>query len=492
MVTPKSPMNLFDAMGEQPFISVTELFSRLEIALKQSFGSSIWIKGEISNNVTEKGGHCYFQLSDHDSTSDNSPNVNCVIWSSSYSRIKKQLILSKLSIAKGTVIKVNGTVKYYPRRSEIQFQIIDLDVAGLIGDMALARLKLMGQLGKEGLLNKNKQIPIPLVPLKVALVGSPGTQGFLDFMTQINASKFNFKIREYPVPVQGPETPPKISAVLSREDINENDIVVIVRGGGSQNDLAAFNTEIMARSAANCSIPVFTGIGHTEDMSVVDEVASRSFITPTECGQQIVNMVQRFYDDLHEKFNMIFTFVNFQITDNTAKLEKFTDRINIEGTKIVDSSNTSVELRRHKLQDGGRGVIVDAESKMMVLRNYLIGSSIGVTVEANRELRARSGVLSLHANNLIESNNRELSNSINSLLVGQNATFKSKMQMLDSKRSNLLAYDPKAILKRGYAVVRSEAKHVVKSVTGLDRGNTIYTEFDDGIVSSKITEIDMF
>jgi exodeoxyribonuclease VII large subunit len=442
--------------------------------------------------MTVKNGVCYFDLSDPESKNSYAPTINCVIWKESYSKIEAQLRANKVSINKGSVIKLRGVVKYFPGRSTIQFQIHELDVAGVIGEIALARLRLMEVLGKEGLITKNRSLPIPIVPLKIALIGSPGTQGFLDFMTQINASGFNFEVVDYPVPVQGSDAPLRIAAALAKLDESQHDITVIVRGGGSQSDLGAFDTEVVARAVANCKTPVFAGIGHTQDKSVVDEVASQSFITPTECGQQIVGIVKGYYEEIHEKLNFIFTCVNLKISDNDARLGKFRDRLIIEGRKTVDSTGYLLDLKRHKLHDGGKGLLAGIDSQVSSKANSLVNGSVAMVIKAESELKTKTHTIVLQSVNSVEGYKLRINNSKGSLISAKDHCFRLNSDFIKFKKDTLQAYNPKNILKRGYALVRSQSLNIVRSVGTLSLESEIKTELTDGVVTSKITKIDTF
>ena len=153
--------------------------------------------------------------------------------------------------------------------------------------MAAQRAALLRKLETEGLLRANAALPVPDVTMHIGLVASPGTEGYNDFLGRLTESGFGFRVSFVPVPVQGTHAPAAIARALRFLSRSDCDIIALVRGGGSRADLAAFETEIVARAVATATKPVFTGIGHTGDETVADVVAARACITPTECGHTI-------------------------------------------------------------------------------------------------------------------------------------------------------------------------------------------------------------
>jgi exodeoxyribonuclease VII large subunit len=173
---------------------------------------------------------------------------------------------------------------------------LEIDVEGLLGDVARRRQELILRLREEGLLERNRQTVLGSVPLKVGLVASPGTEGYSDFTGQLLGSGFGFQVTLIKTLVQGEGAPPQIAAAVRALDEYGVDVICVVRGGGSKGDLACFDDEIVARAIALSSTPVFTGIGHTGDESVADLVAHTHAITPTKLGEELGAIVADWYE----------------------------------------------------------------------------------------------------------------------------------------------------------------------------------------------------
>ncbi len=185
-------------------------------------------------------------------------------------------------MAEGMVVVLLGTLYVYRPKGESGFVVAELDVTALLGRMAANRAALLGKLEAEGLLSRNAALPVPDVALRIGLVASPGSEGFHDFVGQLTASGFGFQVSVVPATVQGSAAPGSIATAIRALGRTDCDLIVIVRGGGAKADLAAFETEVVARTIAHATKPVWTGIGHTGGETVADIVASHSCITPTE------------------------------------------------------------------------------------------------------------------------------------------------------------------------------------------------------------------
>ena len=254
-------------------LEVGAFYQLLTAQLESAFGRRHphWVRGEIAK-VYEKG-HVYVDLVDAGSTSSDTkrPVLNAHCWATQWAPLKKKLAADGVTLSAGLIVNFYGYVDVYAPQGKIGFTITQIDVQGLLGDVARRRAELIARLTAEGLLEANKQIAVSPVPLRVGLVASPGTEGYSDFTGQLLHSGYGFQI------------------ILDQYGV---DIICVVRGGGSKGDLACFDDERVARAIAESSTPVFTGIGHTGDESIADLVAHTRAITPTKLGEEIAAIVE--------------------------------------------------------------------------------------------------------------------------------------------------------------------------------------------------------
>jgi exodeoxyribonuclease VII large subunit len=274
-------------------LEVGAFYQLLTARLESAFGrrNPHWVRGEIAK-VYEKG-HVYVDLVDAGSASSDTkrPVLNAHCWATPWAPLKKKLAAEGVTLTAGLIVNFYGYVDVYAPQGKIGFTITQIDVQGLLGDVARRRAELIARLGAEGLLETNKNVAISPVPLRVGLVASPGTEGYSDFTGQLLNSGYGFDIVLVKSAVQGEGAPAQIVAAIAALDEHGVDIICVVRGGGSKGDLACFDDERVARAIAASSTPVFTGIGHTGDESVADLVAHTRAITPTKLGEEIAAIV---------------------------------------------------------------------------------------------------------------------------------------------------------------------------------------------------------
>ena len=286
-----------DVIETEEILEVGAFYQLLTARLESAFGRRHphWVRGEIAK-VYEKG-HMYVDLVDAGSTSSDAkrPVLNAHCWATPWGPLKKKLTAEGVTLSPGLIVNFYGYVDVYAPQGKIGFTITQIDVQGLLGDVARRRAELIARLSAEGLLETNKRVALSPVPLRVGLVASPGTEGFSDFTGQLLHSGYGFQIVLVKSAVQGESAPAQVVAAMETLDEYGVDIICVVRGGGSKGDLAAFDDERIARAIASCSTPVFTGIGHTGDESIADLVAHTRAITPTKLGEEIAAIVANWH-----------------------------------------------------------------------------------------------------------------------------------------------------------------------------------------------------
>jgi exodeoxyribonuclease VII large subunit len=399
---------------DEPVFEVGEFYQLLTAHLESEFGRRRphWVRGEIAK-VYEKG-HVYVDLVDAGSASSDTkrPVLNAHCWATPWAPLKRKLAAEGVTLKPGMVVSFFGYVDVYAPQGKIGFSITEIDVEGLLGDVARRRQELILRLSTEGLLERNKATTLVAVPLRIGLVASPGTEGYSDFTGQLLGSRFSFDILLIKTLVQGEQAPEQIVRALETLDHVGVDVICIVRGGGSKGDLACFDDERVARAIANSSTPVFTGIGHTGDESVADLVAHTRSITPTKLGEEIVALVENWYEgnvrdpaarlldlacDVLEEASsylgerrrtMIFA-VRDRLRGEERHLASTRERLVIQGRHIVSSATQMLASNRQLLSAydplrrlaQGWSVVTDAKGAVVKsLRDVTSGDEIQVLV----------------------------------------------------------------------------------------------------------------
>lgn len=363
-----------DTESDEPVFEVGEFYELLTAHLESTFGRRRphWVRGEIAK-VYEKG-HVYVDLVDAGSASSDTkrPVLNAHCWATPWAPLKRRLGAEGVTLKVGMVVSFYGYVDVYAPQGKIGFAITEIDVEGLLGDVARRRQELITRLREEGLLDLNKATSLGPVPLRVGLVASPGTEGYQDFTGQLLNSNFSFEIVLVKTLVQGDAAPAQIVSAVETLDDYGVDVICIVRGGGSRGDLACFDDERVARAIARSTTPVFTGIGHTGDESVADLVAHTRSITPTKLGEEIVAIVKFWYqenlrhpaqrlleatsdvldeavDYLGERRRTMIFAVRDRLRGEERHLVNTRERLAIQGRHLVDSATQMLLSHRQLL-----------------------------------------------------------------------------------------------------------------------------------------------
>lgn len=261
-------------MEQPPVISVSQLSDILKGVLETAF-PCVWVQGEISNCTRAASGHYYLTLKDEQA------QIRAVIWRGTAQRLK-------FEIHDGLQVVAVGPIEIYAARGTYQLTIEQLIPQGL-GALELAFRQLHDRLAAEGLFAPERKRPLPRYPRKIALVTSPTGAAVRDMLQVISRRWQRSHLVIVPVPVQGEGAAELIAAAIRTVHlIPEVDVVITGRGGGSLEDLWAFNEEVVARAIFACPLPVISAVGHEIDVSISDLVADRRALTPSEAGELVV------------------------------------------------------------------------------------------------------------------------------------------------------------------------------------------------------------
>jgi exodeoxyribonuclease VII large subunit len=393
-----------EASVEERVLDVGEFYELLTAHLESAFGRRRprWVRGEIAK-VYEKG-HVYVDLVDAGSAASDTkrPVLNAHCWATPWAPLKRRLAAEGVTLQAGMVVSFFGYVDLYAPQGRIGFSISDVDVEGLLGDVARRRQELIARLAVEGLLERNKSLALAAVPLRVGLVASPGTEGYQDFTGQLLNSGFGFAITLVKTLVQGEGAPPQIVSAIERLDAAGLDVICVVRGGGSKGDLACFDDERVARAIATAATPVFTGIGHTGDESVADLVAHTRAITPTKLGELLATIVATWYEEtVREPSRRLLVFAADVLDEAEDYLGERRRTMVFAVRDRLRAEERHLRTTRARLSVQGRHVLASAEQLLSSQRQLLgaydpvrrLAQGWSIVTNARGEVvRATSGV----------------------------------------------------------------------------------------------------
>ena len=305
---------VFSKEKVEKFFTVSQITRKIRASLEHNF-SNISILGEISNVRTPGSGHVYLTLK------DKSSQLQAVVFRNIANKIKFEL-------KDGMEVISFGSVTVYEPRGQYQLIINKIEPKG-IGALQLAFQQLKEKLEKEGLFDQAHKKPIPFIPQKIGIVTSPTGAAIKDILNIIDRRFANVEILLYPVKVQGEGAAQEIAeAITELNALTDIDVIIAGRGGGSMEDLWAFNEEVVARSIYNSRIPVISAVGHEIDITIADLVADKRALTPSEAGELVVPRKDLLLDML-EKLN-------------TRLLQSLTGKLRLSKERLVRVANSYV------------------------------------------------------------------------------------------------------------------------------------------------------
>ena len=323
-----------------PSFTVTQFSAVLNEVMKVSFDGGVWIEGEIEG-LKRPNPHAYFTIVEKAEKGKAQVNVN--IWAGPLKGIQAKLRNSGIELKDGLKVRLYGRPDYYAPFGKLSLVATDVDTQFSAGDLAAKREELIRKLLELGVDRVNKRLQVPLVPLRLGIISSSTAAGWADAQQHLIESGIGFSVSFIDVRVQGEQAASQIvnaiNAFSRRSDI---DIVMVMRGGGSKGDLAAFDDEGIAMAISRCSHPVFTGIGHEIDTSIADLVAHTANKTPTACAQAVIALVEEFLGELNYSANRL-----RQLTENS--LVRARSRISLAVERLRTRPRTALDRQTQRL-----------------------------------------------------------------------------------------------------------------------------------------------
>jgi exodeoxyribonuclease VII large subunit len=438
---------------DRAVLTVSELSARLREVLEERF-PAVWVEGEISNFRLYGSGHAYFTLKDEGA------QVRCVLFRNRARRIK-------FEPGDGQHVLAFGAVELYAQRGEYQLVVELLEPRGL-GALQLAFEQLKARLAAEGLFEQGRKRPLPRFPRKIGIVTSPSGAAIRDMLRVIGRRFGEIHIVLAPARVQGEGAAQEIAqGVRELNGLGDVDVIIVGRGGGSLEDLWAFNDEMLARTIAASKIPVISAVGHEVDFTIADFVADLRAPTPSAAAELVVREKQA---------------VAESVGDLTRRLHGAMGR-------LVDRQRERLDtMRRRRVLTDPRRPLHDLERRVDDARARLRHAALAAFGRARhrvelaaRALRAASPV----ARTLDD--RRQLTHLRGRLDAGMARTLTAVTHRFGSTAGRLHSLSPLVVLGRGYSLTRTRAGHVVQSWREVAVGDTVDVMLDEGSLEARVT-----
>ncbi len=450
-------------------ITLSQLHFNIHEAISHAFPRSIWLVAEISELNENRNGHCYLELVETNESQKVIARTRATIWANKFFLLKSYFETStNQRFSAGIKIMVEVSVDFHQLYG-FSLNIKNINPTYTLGDMALKRKAIIEKLKLNGVYTMNKELELPLVAQRIAIISSPTAAGLQDFLNQLhqNAVQITFHTELFEAIMQGEQTAPSVIAALEAiaEFQDDFDLVVIIRGGGSQLDLASFDNYELANHVAQFPLPVITGIGHDKDETIIDLVAHAALKTPTAVAEFLITKASDFYYCIVEFNQRLQQLINAQLNKQSTFLKQahhrlkhaVRNRIEKEELKLNNQSLNSTKLSKQFLNH-----------QLLKLERNVSSLVKGIPIRLKSEIR--------HFDYIV-----------------QNTKHKTQ-QIIQAQEARLNAYeirkrltDPKQILRRGYAVIY-KGSELIKSSAQLQAGDKIETQLATGKVKSIVTK----
>lgn len=450
-----------DMAKEKPKIySVSQVNSLIKTALEENLPSRMIVSGQISDWKHHISGHCYFSLKDENAI------LPCVMWASSFRNVK-------FSPEDGMAVLATGHIDVYTVGGKYQLYVDKLEPAG-IGALQLAFEQMVRKLQAEGLFDEEHKRPLPPYPRRICILTSESGAALHDIAESIRNRWPCVKLFLYPVPVQGEGAAAEIAAAIRNVNRQNKklklDILIVGRGGGSLEDLWAFNEEVLARAIFDSEIPVISAVGHEIDTTIADLVADRRASTPTKAGVIAVPDMQEVLAQLAYLQNNLTSKTKWKLQSSQQSLQTvLANAIFKNPTLLVRNNRQQLDELGARLADSIKEMF--AEARLKLHNSY----ELIVKIEPHRLL----GRKTVDLNNLLNRTNSAVKDIIS----------RCRMQ-LTAQANRLAGLNPKSVLQRGYSITTGKKNGaVIRRPEDVEIGDLLITELaGENLIESEVVK----
>ena len=449
-------------------MDLLELQLRIKEGVAEAFPGKYWVKAEISSWSPRANGHCYLTLTQ---SRGGKPiaETRAMIWKWHYPQIKaffEQTAGQALQAGITVLVRVQVS---FSELYGISLFIDSIDPAFTLGEKALERKRAIEKLTAEGYMDLQKELALPDVPYRLAVITSATAAGYGDFQHHLlcNPEGYVFRLDLFEALMQGEQAPASIMAAILEASEQPYDAILILRGGGSELDLSCFDDYNLAVTIATCPVPVVTAIGHDKDVHIADMVAHTAVKTPTALADLLLDALSA-QDEAAERLMQ-------RIAAAAARL---TGRAELQLKSLDGQIQRSVQRRLGEMER----VASEAYSRIR------LAFSRKWSLHENALLRA-AGRISKGLLGKYNQVARLADAAVHRLKFAASARVSQEISAIALKEARIKATDPRNILSLGYVLVTGKDHQILKTVEKVSRGDRIGVRFQDGSLSAKVDEV---
>lgn len=456
-----NPGEQFDQMGllfpeanPRRVWKVGQLVGEVRNHIEKEYGD-IWVEGEISNCRCAPSGHLYFTLKDGEA------QLPVVLF-------RRQASLLRFRPEDGLQVLVRGRVSVYEQRGQMQL-VAELAEPVGAGSLQIAFEQLKAKLHQEGLFSAERKRPLPAFPRSIGVITSPGGAVIRDFLTVGGRRHGALNVQIYPVLVQGDAAAQEIcGGIAFFNQMRTVDIIVIARGGGSLEDLSAFNSELMARAIAASALPVVSAVGHETDFTIADFVADLRAPTPSAAAEILTEAQHKLEERMEELERRLERACRYLLTRSNEQLARI-------GGVAAFSRVRNLIARRQQRVDELQFQLESAWRRQCRMLS-----------EALREIESR--LLRQDVTHRLRVTGERLARVEGRLDRAQRELLARRRSSLAASEALLQSLSPLAVLKRGYALVFDQSGALIKDALAVPEGSLVTARLASGELTSRVIE----
>lgn len=414
------------------------------------------VTGEVSGfrGPNARSGHCYFQIK------DDAAAMDCIVWRGIYAA-------SGVQLRDGLMVQLTGSFDIYERTGRLSFKAKALAAAGE-GILRQKVAELARRLEREGLMDPAHKRPIPRFCTRVAVVTSLSGEVIDDVRRTLARRNPLVELDEVGCAVQGDGAVQTILRALSVAAASQPDCILLVRGGGSFEDLMTFNDETLARAVAACPVPVVTGIGHEPDTSICDMVADRRCSTPTAAAESVAPAIDEIVSQTNERQERLARAFFARLERENRAFSDLSHRLGLAAKRRIESERAALNALAQRRCLSNPASIVETQEQSLLLTEQRLMDALPRQVERISERVERLA---------------------GRLCTSSTYVVQPHRNTIERDARTLLALSPLAVLQRGYAIVRDEAGHVISDTEQVKIGDNLSVMLGSGSVETCVTDV---
>ena len=452
------------------YYSLKQLADSLQSVIRKNYTAQYWIKAEVVKlNYYPKSGHCYPDLVDKDGGRIQA-QMRGIIWSRDYYRINAEFVKKAgKPLSDGMEILFRAKPEFSPVHG-LSLIITEISVEFVMGQMAREKQLNLARLKKEGLFNRNKELKLPLLPQRIAIISVETSKGFHDFINIIenNSRGYKFFWMLFPALLQGDEAVQSIMHQLERirRVRHHFDFVAIIRGGGGDVGLSCYDTYELASEVAAFDLPVITGIGHSTNETLVEMVSHYNPITPTDLAY----------------------FLQQQFDNQAVHQDELRGQILELGRQNLQQAQSRLDVVSKQVQVSGRSALVEQNHKLLTLSRNIRYRSGFVVQQQHMQLDRVKQQVQNRATIRLQTSAAEIGTLTARLKNAKENTLEKQNVQLQHFQEKIALMKPENLLKKGYSITYFEGKPL-KDATKLQTGARITTKLLSGELESEIIKV---